>query len=86
MDDDELRAIRGNEISMIFQDPLSSLHPFYKVGNQLVEAIQVHQDVDDEAATRARGRAARPGRDPGRRSGASASTRTSSPAACASGR
>ena len=52
MDDDALRAIRGREISMIFQDPLSSLHPFYKVGNQLVEAIQVHQDVDDGAATR----------------------------------
>src|ERR1044072_5702557 len=35
---------------MIFQDPLSSLHPFYKVGNQLVEAIQVHQELDDNAA------------------------------------
>ncbi len=40
---------------MIFQDPLSSLHPFYKVGKQLVEAIQVHQDLDD-AAARARAR------------------------------
>ena len=46
----DLRAIRGSQISMIFQDPLSSLHPFYKVGKQLVEAIQVHQDVDDKAA------------------------------------
>jgi peptide/nickel transport system ATP-binding protein len=42
---DELRKIRGNEISMIFQDPLSSLHPFYKVGSQLVEAIRVHQEM-----------------------------------------
>jgi peptide/nickel transport system ATP-binding protein len=44
-DDNQLRRIRGNDIAMIFQDPLSSLHPFYKVGWQLVEAIRVHQDV-----------------------------------------
>jgi peptide/nickel transport system ATP-binding protein len=42
--DDELRKIRGDDIAMIFQDPLSSLHPFYKVGNQIVEAIQAHRD------------------------------------------
>jgi peptide/nickel transport system ATP-binding protein len=41
----EMRAIRGNDIAMIFQDPLSSLHPFYRVGTQLVEAIQAHRDV-----------------------------------------
>ncbi len=50
LDDDALRDIRGSKISMIFQDPLSSLHPFFKVGKQLVEAIQVHQDLDDNAA------------------------------------
>jgi peptide/nickel transport system ATP-binding protein len=50
LDDDGMRQIRGNEISMIFQDPLSSLHPFYKVGRQLVEALQVHQELDDDAA------------------------------------
>ena len=44
MSDDQLRAIRGNEIAMIFQDPLSSLHPFYKVGEQLVEAMRIHRD------------------------------------------
>jgi peptide/nickel transport system ATP-binding protein len=43
--DDDLRAIRGDDIAMIFQDPLSSLHPFYKVGSQIVEAIQAHRDV-----------------------------------------
>src|ERR671932_87521 len=47
----ELRAIRGNEIAMIFQDPLSSLHPYYKVGWQLVEAIRVHSpDISKQAA------------------------------------
>src|SRR5436190_11595850 len=48
--DDELRKVRGNEIAMIFQDPLSSLHPFYKVGAQIVEAIQTHRDVSKAQA------------------------------------
>jgi peptide/nickel transport system ATP-binding protein len=43
--EDDLRTIRGDDIAMIFQDPLSSLHPFYKVGNQIVEAIRAHRDV-----------------------------------------
>jgi peptide/nickel transport system ATP-binding protein len=48
--DDDMRKLRGNDISMIFQDPLSSLHPFYKIGKQLVEAIRVHKDVSKAAA------------------------------------
>jgi peptide/nickel transport system ATP-binding protein len=47
---DELRTVRGNDIAMIFQDPLTSLHPFYKVGRQLVEAILTHQETSKEAA------------------------------------
>jgi peptide/nickel transport system ATP-binding protein len=48
--DEELRAIRGNEIAMVFQDPLSSLHPFYKVGSQLIEAVRTHQQVSKAQA------------------------------------
>jgi peptide/nickel transport system ATP-binding protein len=47
---EELRRIRGNDIAMIFQDPLSSLHPFYKVGTQLIEAIRTHREVSKAAA------------------------------------
>jgi peptide/nickel transport system ATP-binding protein len=46
----QLRAIRGNDIAMIFQDPLSSLHPFFKVGVQLIEAVRAHQSVSKSAA------------------------------------
>jgi peptide/nickel transport system ATP-binding protein len=47
---EELRQIRGNEIAMIFQDPLSSLHPFYKVGSQLSEAMRIHRSLSRAAA------------------------------------
>jgi peptide/nickel transport system ATP-binding protein len=50
MSRDDLRGVRGNDIAMIFQDPLSSLHPFYKVGKQLVEAIQSHQYMSKQQA------------------------------------
>lgn len=39
----ELRKLRGNDIAMIFQDPMSSLNPVSKIGKQLIEAIQAHQ-------------------------------------------
>ena len=48
--DEELRGIRGDSIAMIFQDPLSSLHPFYKVGAQIVEAVRAHRDVSKAQA------------------------------------
>ena len=48
--DEEIRARRGDEMAMIFQDPLSSLHPFYTVGKQLVEAARVHQDISKSDA------------------------------------
>ncbi|MEV7469144.1 ABC transporter ATP-binding protein [Streptomyces kronopolitis] len=51
-DPDEVRRLRGREMAMIFQDPLSALHPFYSVGNQIVEAYRVHHDVDRKTARR----------------------------------
>ncbi|MCW3039698.1 MAG: transporter ATP-binding protein [Solirubrobacterales bacterium] len=48
--ENEMRVIRGGPIAMIFQDPMSSLHPLYRVGRQLVEAVQMHQKVSKSAA------------------------------------
>jgi peptide/nickel transport system ATP-binding protein len=45
-----LRDIRGNDIAMIFQDPMTSLNPVHSVGKQLVEAIQLHRDVSKRQA------------------------------------
>src|ERR1700745_2914972 len=41
----ELREIRGNDVSMIFQDPMTSLNPVHTIGKQLVEAVLLHNDV-----------------------------------------
>jgi oligopeptide transport system ATP-binding protein len=50
LSDRELRRIRGGEISMIFQDPMSSLNPVYTIGNQIEEMIRTHQDMSRSAA------------------------------------
>jgi len=47
---DEIQAVRGQDIAMIFQDPLTSLHPFYKIGKQLTEAVHAHQDLSKRDA------------------------------------
>ena len=48
--EEEMRKRRGREVSMIFQDPLSAMHPYYTVGNQIIEAYRVHNDVSKKAA------------------------------------
>ncbi len=50
--DAEVRSLRGDEMAMIFQDPLSSLHPFYTVGNQISEAYRVHNSGSGKVARR----------------------------------
>ncbi|TDD28154.1 ABC transporter ATP-binding protein [Actinomadura sp. KC06] len=46
----EVRRLRGRDMAMIFQDPLSSMHPFYTVGHQIIEAYRVHNDVSKQVA------------------------------------
>jgi len=46
----QLREIRGNDIAMIFQDPMTSLNPVHSIGTQLIEAIQLHRDVSTKVA------------------------------------
>ena len=80
----EMRAIRGNDISMIFQEPMTSLNPVLTVGRQIVETLRLHQRLDRDGRREARRRDAAPRRHPRARSGGWTSIRTSSRAACAS--
>ncbi|WUR89688.1 ABC transporter ATP-binding protein [Streptomyces sp. NBC_01262] len=50
MDDRSMSRIRGKDIAMVFQDPLSALTPVYTVGDQIIEALRIHQDLDKPAA------------------------------------
>ncbi len=52
LSESEMRKIRGNEIAMIFQEPMTSLNPVYTVGDQIMEAITLHQDVNAREALR----------------------------------
>jgi peptide/nickel transport system ATP-binding protein len=46
----ELQRVRGKDLAMIFQDPFASLHPMYRIGDQLVEAIKAHEDIAKKQA------------------------------------
>src|SRR5206468_4099140 len=50
VDEAEMRDIRGNEISMIFQEPMTSLNPVMTIGHQIAEALRLHQDLSKSAA------------------------------------
>jgi peptide/nickel transport system ATP-binding protein len=50
INDESIRRKRGREMAMIFQDPLSAMHPYYTVGNQIMEAYQIHNDVTKKQA------------------------------------
>ena len=50
MPKDKIQNIRGNTISMIFQEPMTSLNPVFTCGNQIIEAVKLHQGLDDTAA------------------------------------
>lgn len=51
LDEEEMRKIRGRKISMIFQDPTASLNPVFKVGDQIAEAVELHQGLEGEQST-----------------------------------
>ena len=50
--EDEMAKIRGNEISMIFQEPMTSLNPVFTVGDQIAEAVRLHQRCRQEGGAR----------------------------------
>jgi peptide/nickel transport system ATP-binding protein len=50
LDEAEMRAIRGNRISMIFQEPMTSLNPVMRIGDQITEAVQLHREMSSKQA------------------------------------
>ncbi len=84
LDTAAMRGLRGSQISMIFQDPLTSLNPLFTVREQLVETIQTHLDLTDSAGQPARAGPADARRHPAAGACGWTSTRTSSRAACGS--
>ena len=76
--------IRGRKICLVFQDPMTALNPVYRVGDQIVEAMQAHAPIGRAAALERASPICSASSAFRRRSGACTSIRTSSAAACAS--
>ena len=79
---EEIRKVRGNEISMIFQEPMTSLNPVFTIGMQIMEVILEHNNVSGQGSVRSGREDARTGRDSGSRQPHERLSRISSPAAC----
>ena len=79
LDDDQLRDVRGEQIAMVFQDPMTSLNPVYRVGDQITEMIRAHRDVSETRGRRPCGRAVALGGHPQSRAPGAPLSRTSSP-------
>jgi ABC-type microcin C transport system duplicated ATPase subunit YejF len=82
LSENKMQEIRGNDIAMIFQEPMTSLNPVLTVAEQIVEAVQLHQGLSKTMLAAARWRCWNWFRYPSRNN-ASISIRTSYPAACA---
>lgn len=52
LEEKEMQKVRGNDISMIFQEPMTSLNPVFTIGNQIMEVLQLHQSLDKKEARR----------------------------------
>ena len=80
-----MRGLWGTEMAMVFQDPMTSLNPVMKVGNQITESLRHHLDMDKGEARETAIALLRSVGHPRARPAGERSTPTSSPAACASG-
>ena len=80
----DIRRVRGNDITIIFQEPMTSLNPLHTIEKQIGEILLLHRGLTGEAARAAHSRAAQPGRHPRSADPSAAAIRISSPAASAS--
>ena len=84
MPENEIRHVRGNDITIIFQEPMTSLNPLHTIEKQIGEILLLHQGLTGEKARDPHRRIARPGRHPRPGGAARAAIRISSPAVSAS--